>query len=419
MNRLLILLVMLSASILKLGAAEVGESASYNYYHRNNDGSFVLENIDTADIPVPLFSYKSEMAIDPETGIAFKEITGYYYQSDKVKFVDIVNEDDKIVQTQYFSYEDGNVIFTRFNAYNLRNQLVYIAITGKDFPGGQNYTNVHIRAVFSYEREDGMIDYTGYRLVDFSDRNDEAHQYSMYSQGTVNKSYLPVEVTTKITNFVVFGVKSLGRDEFFALPLSYTYYETYIYADAKDEEAAVYDVYMREDNESIAKVLRAQRGIENGNGRKGEHEKWLIFRKTVKTGQAGDKTTTEEYYGLKVPEIIKTVIENGMETRRRTGVESPPEAILPKTKRIHIKDGLRLGHILLSYHNYTDSGLLELICDDEKAFFNKREFNSNLQISLDIFSSDDNIIAQNYYSPDTPWRERGEENMDGYNSPTQ
>jgi hypothetical protein len=84
MNRLLILMVMLLGTMLKLGAAGFGENDSYNYYHRNNDGSFVLENIDTADIPVPLFSYKLGMVIDQETGIAFKEITGYYYQSEQL-----------------------------------------------------------------------------------------------------------------------------------------------------------------------------------------------------------------------------------------------------------------------------------------------------------------------------------------------
>jgi hypothetical protein len=45
------------------------------------------------------------MAIDPEAGVIFKEITGYYYQSDKVKFVDSVNVfSEKIVHTRYFSY---------------------------------------------------------------------------------------------------------------------------------------------------------------------------------------------------------------------------------------------------------------------------------------------------------------------------
>jgi hypothetical protein len=287
---------------------------------------------------------------------------------------------------------------------------------GKDFPGSQKYANVHVRAAFSYDREDGMIDYTGYRLRD-EDGSAEAHQYSMYSRGTVNERYLPVEVTTKITNLVVFEIKPLGSDAIYTVPLSYTYYETNKYADTKDGEAAVYTVYMSEDNESTAEILRAQRGIENGNGHKGEREKWLLFRKTVETGQAGNKTITEESYSLKVPEIIKTVIENGMETRLRAGVGYPPEGIPSKTKRIYIKDGLNLGHILRSYHNYTDSGLLELICDDEKVFFNEREFTSNLQISLDIFSRDASIIAPNYYSPDTPWRERGEENRDGYDSP--
>jgi hypothetical protein len=360
------------------------------------------------------------MVYDQDNDITFKEITGYYYQSDKVKFIDHVYR-DKIIKSQYFSYEDGNIIFDRFNVYDGKNRLVYITIKGKDFPGFQNYTDVYIRVVFSYDREDGMIDYTGYRLMDFQDESYKAHQYSMYSQGTVNKRYMPVEVTTKISNLAVVEVKSSNNDAIWIAPLSYTYYETYEYADTKDDEAAIYTVYMREDNASTAEVLRAQRGIINGNDRKGEHEKWLLFRKTAETDRTGKKTIRTEAYSTEEAEIIETVIENGIETWRQVGAEYPPDGLYSKIKRIYIKDGLYLEHVLWSDDGYTDRGPSALICDDERVTFNRRdrEFSSRLYMSLDVFPKDTSQIARNYYSPATPWKECGEgESEDEYTGET-
>jgi hypothetical protein len=80
----------------------------YNYYRRNLDGTFVLEQIDASKAGVGLFRYKA--AYDRHNRVS--SVTGYYYQSDTVKFVDSVME-NRVFKTEYFNRFNSSVYTER------------------------------------------------------------------------------------------------------------------------------------------------------------------------------------------------------------------------------------------------------------------------------------------------------------------
>ena len=70
---------------------------TFNYYVRHFDGSYELDSISNEELKMPLFSYQYLKDADHEY------IKGLYYGSDKVKFIDTV-QNNKIYRTVYYDF---------------------------------------------------------------------------------------------------------------------------------------------------------------------------------------------------------------------------------------------------------------------------------------------------------------------------
>ena len=75
---------------------------TFNYYQRNEiTGSYLIKNIEK--IPEQYhFTYSKQD----------NQIIGYYYDSSKIKFIDIIN-DSRIIKSTYFSKETGNILYEK------------------------------------------------------------------------------------------------------------------------------------------------------------------------------------------------------------------------------------------------------------------------------------------------------------------
>jgi hypothetical protein len=166
----------------------------YNYYHRNSDGTFILEQVDISGIGVDLFLYKVTYNSN-----AINAITGYYYQSDIVKFIDtIVN--NKVIKTKYFD-KSNSLLYTRINTYMTDGFMNSIAITKKvseeevsrswiffekdTFKDSYNYYAIYVRDKSSFAEEN--IDAPGNAISGY-----------IVSEGRVNKNYQPLFAASRV-----------------------------------------------------------------------------------------------------------------------------------------------------------------------------------------------------------------------------
>jgi hypothetical protein len=74
MKKCILIVLLFLMAIFKATSVE-----KYNYYLRNNDGTFIMKNIDEKDIN--FFSYFLSKDNNNET------VTGYYYNTNNVKFI--------------------------------------------------------------------------------------------------------------------------------------------------------------------------------------------------------------------------------------------------------------------------------------------------------------------------------------------
>jgi hypothetical protein len=109
----------------------------YNYYARKNDGTYDLKNIEEKDISY--FRYNLSL------GNNQKKITGYYYKTTKIKFVDLV-EHDHIISTTYYNF-DNTILYQRKNSYK-DNKIVLSVIECKN-----GYLNFSSNIIFSYDSD--------------------------------------------------------------------------------------------------------------------------------------------------------------------------------------------------------------------------------------------------------------------------
>jgi hypothetical protein len=139
----------------------------FNYYIRNNDGTFELKNI--SEDKIKYFRYR---LIDNEKA---KNIIGYYYGTDKIKFIDTV-QNNRIISSNYYYY-DRDVVFyeTKYSYENDR--LISIAINLMD---GRLYYFCDIELDYLTD----SIEITIKRLLKI--KTDELHQTTTIT----GKSYL-------------------------------------------------------------------------------------------------------------------------------------------------------------------------------------------------------------------------------------
>jgi len=101
MFRCLIIIFFLTTSLL------FGEN--YNYYHRNYNGTFILENIN--------FINKKGITISPVYFLNNSDekhtITGYYYSTRIIKFIDVI-EDNRIVSTVYYDTQGNEILIKKY-----------------------------------------------------------------------------------------------------------------------------------------------------------------------------------------------------------------------------------------------------------------------------------------------------------------
>jgi hypothetical protein len=82
----------------------------YNYYSRNLDGTYTLDNIDYASAGENVLPFKyTKETVDNNI-----QIVGYYYNFDKIKFIDKM-ENRKIISTRYFDFEGETIIEVEYS----------------------------------------------------------------------------------------------------------------------------------------------------------------------------------------------------------------------------------------------------------------------------------------------------------------
>jgi hypothetical protein len=168
--------------------AEIDED--YNYYHRNRDGTFLLEKLDETDMPVPLFRYVVQRQ-DQDV----KKISGLYYGTGKIKFIDNM-EQDKIIRSEYFDFVTGASVFVRLNTYtDGALSDVSISVTNTKWDIFQK------RCFFSQDPHNPeLLHYMSYQILETSAAF-RADKY-LFLKGIFNKEYLPVEIETNAVALV-------------------------------------------------------------------------------------------------------------------------------------------------------------------------------------------------------------------------
>ncbi|MBO6186222.1 MAG: hypothetical protein J6O88_16305 [Chryseobacterium sp.] len=152
-----------------------GQSFIYNFYKRDffnkkyelSCNSYITEKI------------KYEQILDDNSAY----INGYYYDSDRIKFIDtFVN--DELIKTEYFS-KSGESIFVRNFKYDQEGRIEYIETIAKLKNEESNYTNKYF---FNYL--DNQINFNfsiNYTLL----QNNQLISFEEVGTGFLDKNYKP------------------------------------------------------------------------------------------------------------------------------------------------------------------------------------------------------------------------------------
>jgi hypothetical protein len=366
--------------------AEVNDSeAFYNYYSRNPDGTFILDQIDVSGIGVDLFSYKVSHKDN-----ATSSITGYYYQSDIVKFIDTIM-DNRIVKTEYFNRFNSS-IYTRINSYGRDGFINNVTITQEYNKDSKNGIN---RIWIFFEKEPLGMGYNYYAIrvqesdtplfgAFFSDipANDRMRPISRYmvSEGKVDKNYQLLLAASKITTRTTALLTS-----------SATVFEIHTYnADGSDymlfdKHRFVYEVKKRVVDNTVFKLKKYHDifGV-----REDYNELYM---------QQNEYEALWGFEGKDTEDIIMSIINaNNIDIKTNFG-----EKVSYYIKKInYIKDNLYIEYYI-DQHTLEETGGFSIFCWDEHIRFNDdgKVIDSTLDLQFDIFS-DNNIFVNQYYDND-------------------
>jgi hypothetical protein len=162
---------------------------TYNYYHRNKDGTFILEIIDETNLPVPL--HRQNVLY---TNNNVKSVTGFYYGTDKIKFIDEIKE-NKITKSIYFD-DNGKEISVWHYDYS-DDGLLNISVS-TSFYSDRYIGDLKCEGRFLFERDTNgknfnftyevFLDvYYNYGALKESNRN--------FAKGLLDENYKPIFFT--------------------------------------------------------------------------------------------------------------------------------------------------------------------------------------------------------------------------------
>jgi hypothetical protein len=341
----------------------------FNYYRRNQNGSFVLGQIDATESNVDLFSYKASY-----DGNVVSAVTGYYYKSDDVKFVDTIRS-NKVVKTEYFDRFD-KTIYTRINAYRIDGFMDNVTIT--ETGRGDSIDEVNKICMF-FEKDPFGVNYIYYAICVWENTNlsdlagsgripdikyvpkerDIIKRY-MVSEGRVNVNYQPLYVASRL--FI--------REKTDSSLTSAIIVEAY----ARDLKGNI-GQYIASINHRIFK--EATSGVING--------------KTVKRVELIDTK------GVEPNTSFLCVQDKGYEVRyvfRDDNFDENDPVNL--RKKNYIKEDLYIERYLKK-DTYEETGEFVLFCSDENVSFEPgHEPVSTLDLSFDVFS--DNVLFMNHFT---------------------
>ena len=303
---------------------------NFNYYVRHFDGSYELDSISNEKLTIPLFSYQYFKDSDREC------IKGLYYGSDKVKFIDTV-QNNKIYKTVYYDFFTNEVLFEKRYSYSEEGVLTFMEIdcvTTED-KKGKSYVR------FSFIKdEQGDFNYTAYRLAEYGVGITGIYSYS---DGKFDKDFQPLSVNSRI-------IKKYKLQIQMDIVL-----EKYKY----NEAGTVYDIYIN--NFEFPVYKRTDLRLDNGT--------------CTNITMYFDNGIWESSYLLKnLPEseieIYSDVLQNAIET---------------ENIKIPIKGDVRI----LKKHNLLQRYDSELICQDEKVYLKDgKPVESLLTIFNDIYTDE-------------------------------
>lgn len=145
---------------------------TYNFYHRNElTGSYQIKKIGNISEKYR-FSYSKKD----------NEIIGYYYDSSKVKFIDVV-DGNKITKSTYYDKETGSVLYEKSFFYGEDSNIKSFLYQQMDESGNVVY---EMRSFFAKENDKVIYNSSGFMTYgNFEQR--------VIVEGLLSKEYKPLE----------------------------------------------------------------------------------------------------------------------------------------------------------------------------------------------------------------------------------
>ena len=302
---------------------------TFNYYVRHFDGSYELDSISNEELKMPLFSYQYLKDADHEY------IKGLYYGSDKVKFIDTV-QNNKIYRTVYYDFFTNEILFEKRYTYSEEGSLTFMeidSVTTED-KKGKAY------ARFSFIKdEQGTFNYTAYRLAEYGSITGT---YA-YSEGKFDKDFRPLTIYSTI-------IKKHKLDTGVIKAI-----EKYQY----DEAGTVYDIYI-------------------------DGSKFPVYKRTDLILDNGTCTNITMYFDNGIWEssyLLKNLSE--------TEIEIYSDVLQNSIEKENIKTPIKGNVRILKVQNLLQRYDSELICEDEKVYLkDDKPVESLLTIFNDIYTDE-------------------------------
>jgi hypothetical protein len=401
LKKYVFLYLIVISQLCNVWADENSNEIYYNYYHRNPDGTFILEQIDVSGIGVDLFSYK----VNYDNNVIIS-ITGYYYQSDVVKFIDTIQY-DRIVNTKYFNRFNPSV-YTRVNLYRVDGFMSSVIITheyGKDLKNGRNETST---ARIFFEKDPLGLNYNYYAIrVQESDYGllggwaffipgatvnaigNTLGRY-MVSEGQVNQNYQPLYISSKT---ITIPSKLLN-------PISGELLEVYAYDSENNNVGYMYAINRRIVREYIKRVI---------GGVTVKHISYHNFLNNANEFYIQEdgyeaRVIFDDFNGIDNKEIVDDITDiiniNGVDHIKKIDEELTKKGIACIIQKINnIKEDLYIKYNI-DYDTYETKNKYTIYCVDEVVNFNADDGSLESRLNLDFDIYPDNGIFVNQY-PDS------------------
>lgn len=165
----------------------VFEAEEFNYYWRNNiTGEYILDTLDLQNYLNPQFKYKSNGNKQNMT------ITGFYYNSDSVKFIDEI-QNGRIIKSTYFKKDNNTELYVKHFYYDDDMRPVHITIELRnDDTGLNNHYTYFVSLFFTYTSKNNIA-YKGVRR-----QKTRTYEEYILSSGNFNLHYDPVTIKSTI-----------------------------------------------------------------------------------------------------------------------------------------------------------------------------------------------------------------------------